>query len=292
MEKLKINLFKIIVVGLIAILIFNTASPAFADNQNRKEGAFPRVLDNLSKTDKHVIEKHLKTFNVKTAVNYEELSKENEQIAREALGNIEKNLIHAGIKNGEKSIILRSDNKDTFVAITDKIVEVVKQVDEYDFLINGEKHHFEVTISDVPVNSPISPSITFNDRNIQSSEVSLMSWNYHSFKSVNVNAQRNFHTYTASALGGILGTIMALALGWTIVGGIVASLAVGMAYNYAASSQYPTNVGKSNIYIYTKGKQPLWSKKVVSYDYAIYYGSPRYLGTTTRYEYSCVGCGV
>lgn len=225
------------------MLMFNTASSAFADSQNQKGGASPGVMDNLSKTDKQIIENHFETFNVKTAVNNEELSKENEQIVKKALEKIEKNLIYAGIKDGEKSIILSSDNKDTFVAITDGIVEVVKQVGEYDFLINGEKHHFEVTISDGPANSPISPSITFNDRNIQPSEVGLIGWTYHSVKSVNGNAQRDFHTYTASPLGGILGSIMAVALGWTIVGGIAARLAVGMAYNYAASSNHPTNVG-------------------------------------------------
>ncbi|MEN2465306.1 hypothetical protein [Ornithinibacillus sp. JPR2-1] len=189
-------------------------------------------------------------------------------------------------------MILSSDNKDTFVAITDEIVEVVKQVGENEFLINGEKHHFELTISDGP-SSPISTSITFNDRIIQPTEVGTMStWEYYDTKYVNVNAKRNFDTYTYSALGGILGTLMAAALGMTIIGGIVASLGAGMAYNYAASEKYPTNVGYSEVWIYTKGIHPLWTKKAVSLDHAVYKGKNVYLGQTVRTEYSCTGCGV
>ncbi|MEN2465307.1 hypothetical protein [Ornithinibacillus sp. JPR2-1] len=87
---MKINIFKTILVGLIVILVFNNVSPAFAESQ--KLGASPGVLDNLSKVDKRVIENHIETLNVETAVNNEELSKENEQIAMKALGNIEKTL--------------------------------------------------------------------------------------------------------------------------------------------------------------------------------------------------------
>lgn len=75
---------------------------------------------------------------------------------------MEKNLVYADVKNGEKNIILNTDNKNTFVAITDKTIEVVEQVGEYDFLINGELNHFDVTISDVSVDDQTLSVNEFN----------------------------------------------------------------------------------------------------------------------------------
>ncbi|MBO1001628.1 hypothetical protein [Pseudogracilibacillus auburnensis] len=227
---------------------------------------------------------------MKTADTSEELSKENKQIAKKSLESFEKNLIYAGINNGEKNIILGTDNEDTFVAITDEIIEVVERIGEYDFLINGEEHHIEVTISDSSDDS--ETALTFNNETIESGEVGIMSsWKLQSTKWVNVNAQRNFHTYTASALGGIIGTILGGVIGGAF-GSMVGSLAVGMAYNYAASSQYPTNVGRSHLYMYTRGKSPLVDRKTVSYDYAVYNGKNVYLGKAERIKRGCVGCGV
>ena len=85
---------------------------------------------------------------------------------------------------------------------------------------------------------------------------------------------------------------MGAALGYGFVGGIIASAAVAMAYYFVAASEYPTNVGKSHLYIYNRGKAPLTEQKIRSYDYAIYYGKDVFLGTSETIKKSCVGCGV
>src|SRR5699024_3082383 len=231
----------LIFLGLI-LLVFNiTPVSAFAEQTEHK---LSKTMSNLSKTEQQDITNHLETFELKTANNSKELSKENKQIAKKTLENFKDNLNYADINNGEKNIILDTDNEDIFVAITDGTIEVVERVGESDFLINGEKNHFEVTITDGPDDS----ALTVNG------EVGTMStWKFQSSKWVNVNAQRNFDTYTASALGGILGTIFGGILGGGYWGSMAAGLAVGAAYNYIASSSYPTNVGKSHIYMYTKG---------------------------------------
>ncbi|WP_337020131.1 hypothetical protein [Oceanobacillus massiliensis] len=262
------------------LLVFNiTPVSAFAKQPELK---LSKTMSNLSETEQQDITNHLETFELKTAKNNNELSKENKQIAKKTLENFKDNLNYADINNGEKNIILDTDNEDIFVAITDGTIEVVERVGEFDFLINGEKNHFEVTITDGPDDS----ALTVNG------EVGTMAtWKYESSKWVNVNAQRNFSTYTASALGGILGTIFGGIMGgyW---GSMAAGLAVGAAYNYASSSQYPTNVGRSHIFMYTKGTLPLVDRKTVSYDYAVYRGENVYLGRAEKIKRSCVGCGV
>lgn len=277
------------------MLIFNITSPALA---NHAENGLSVTMNNLSKTEKQIITNHLVAFEVETAESSGELSEENKQIASKSLENYEENLIYADIKDGEKNIILGTDNENTFVAITDGTIDVVERISETDFLINGERHHFEITISDGPDDNQKTFGIESNDRTIQLSGTSITgtstlnsTWTLSHTKSVNVNAQRNFHTYTVSALGGIIGSIVGGVFGGTL-GSIVAGAGVGMAYNYIASSEYPTNVGRSNLYVYTQGRSPLTDYKTVSYDYAVYYGKNIFLGTSTTIKRSCVGCGV
>lgn len=283
------NLLKPIILGLIVMLLFSITTPAFAQES---EDVLTGKMNNLSTTEKRSITDHIEKFEVKTAENNKELSKENKQIASKSMKNIEKNLVFAEVKDGEKNIILSTDNKKTFVAITDKTIDVVEQVGEYDFLINGERNHFEVTISDGSEDNQKLFGESMGET-IQTDKAQTMaSWKYKASKWVNINAQRNFSTYTASALGGILGTIMASALSWGTLASVGASLGVGMAYNFVAASQYPTNVGKSHLYYYEQGRSPLTDYKVRSLDYAVYKGSNKFLGSTVRYKRSCVGCGV
>lgn len=258
--------------------MFNIPAPAFADQTKNGSQA---TMDNLSKAEEKIITNHLVAFELETADNNRELSEENKQIAEKSMENIDESLIYADIKDGEKNIILGTDSENTFVAITDDIIDVVEQIGPYDFLINGERHHFEVVISDG------------TDSN-QGIPVSLASdnWTLISDRWVNVNAQRNFDTYTASTLGGILGAIIGSVFGLGFAGGIAMSAGVSIAYNYAASSKYPTNVGKSRLRTYKKGRSPLTTYKMVSQDYAVYKGKNVYLGTSTTIKRSCVGCGV
>lgn len=275
------SLLKSFILGLIVMLVFNITSPAFA---NQAVYLPPKPLDDLSNVEKQTITTHLEEFKLDTAKNNGDLSQANKQIAMKSLKNIDKNLIYAGITDGEKNIILGTDNKDIFVAITDEIIDVVEQVGEFEFLINGELNRFEVTISDDSVNKQ---KLSDNEYNVMAD-----TWIYKSSKTINVNAQRNFSTYAASTLGGILGTIMGTALGFGAGGVIGASIGLAAAYNYVASSDYPTNVGKSTVYTYRNGNYPTSRYKFVSYDYAIYKGTEKYLGVSTSYHNPCIGCGV
>lgn len=97
------DLLKTTVLGLIVMLIFNITSPAFA---NQSENGLPEKMNNLSNTEKTTITNHLEEFEIETAENSKVLSRENKQIARNSLEDIEKNLIYTEVKNGEKNIML------------------------------------------------------------------------------------------------------------------------------------------------------------------------------------------
>lgn len=259
------------------MLIFNISpSFAFASQTDSKSS---EAMSNLSKAEQQDITNHLETLKSESADNSNELSKENKQIVAKTLEDFEGNLNYADINDGQKVAILDTDKKDTLVAVTDGIVEVVEKVSEndgeYDFLINGEKHHFEFTISDSP----------------EDGQTSMKNWDFQSSKWVNINAERNFSTYTAGALGSILGTFLGgvLSGGWSV---LISGLAVGAAYNYVASSAYPTNVGNSHVYLYTSGPEPLVDRRAVSNDYAVYQGQNVFLGTAEEIKLGCVGCGV
>lgn len=275
------NFLKTIILGLVALLIFNIASPVHAfQTENSVK------MKNLDKKEQQIIVKHLKSLKPETAKNSKELSKENQKIASESLENIESNLVYADINEGEKNIILGTADAKTFVAVTNEIIEVVEQVGEYEFLINGESHRFEVTVTDAVDLSK------FED--VNSGEISTQSkaWIFIGSTWVNVNAQRNFHTYTVSALGTVIASLIGKIAGASFWGVTLASLGVGMAYNYAASSEYPTNVGRSHVYRYYRGISPLRDYMTRSFDYAVYQGRDVYLGISERIKKSCVGCGV
>lgn len=285
------NFFKTIILGLVALLIFNIAPPVHAD---QTEIGISVKMKNLDKKEQQSIVKHLKSLKTETARNSMELSKENKKIARESLKNIESNLVYADINEGEKNIILGTADAKTFVAVTNEIIEVVEQVGEYEFLINGESHRFEVTVTDAVDLSEPSYSLTSEFEDINSGEISIQStgWTYRGSSWVNINAQRDFHTYTVSALGSVIAAVLGAVAGVGFWGVTLAGLGVGMAYNFVASSQYPTNVGKAHVYRYDRGISPLRDYKTRSYDYAVYQGRNVFLGISERIKKSCVGCGV
>ncbi len=281
---------KTIIWGLMVLLIFNIASPV---NANEIEKGPSLNMEHLDKKEQQSIKKHLKSLKADKAKNSKKLSKENKKIANESLENAESELVYADIAEGEKNIILGTDNPKTFVAVTDENIEVIEQVGDTEFLMNGELHQFEVTIINEP--NGTLPALTNEFEGENSGGISTeasSAWTFIGSTWVNVNSQRNFNTYSASALGTVIAGILATVGGVGFWGVTLASLGVGMAYNYVASSEYPTNVGRSHVFRYKRGVSPLRDYRTKSYDYAVYYGKTIYLGISERIRKSCVGCGV
>lgn len=288
---MKRTFLKTIIFTLIALMVFNTVPPVQA---NQVEDGFSMKMKNLDKKEQQVILKHLASMKEKNKGSIEALSQGNKKAAKESLGNLEDNLVYADINEGVKSIILGTNDAEVFIAITDDIVEVVEKVGEHEFLINDELHWIEVTVTDVVDLNESSYSSTSELKDINLDDVSIQStaWILRGSSWVNVNAQRNLDTYSASALGSVVASVLGTIGGVAFWGVTLASLGVGMAYNFVASAAYPTNVGRAHVYRYYRGTSPLTDYRTKSYDYAVYKGNNVYLGISERIKKSCVGCGV
>lgn len=286
---------KILSLITMMVLIFSMVSPSYANaaSSSSKDQKENPGMAHLSKSEKKEMEDHLKSFSVDKASNKNELSKEKRQVAKEALENSKGNPAYAAFVDGKKTALYNTKEKDQQVAITDGVVEVVERVDKNTFLINGEKHTFNFTVTEEKgpqaSSSDIQPLATNGWIEV---DYKSGPWEFYSGKWVNVQAQRDFYTYTAGALGSILGSIIGGVMGWAAYGVLASGVGIGAAYNYAASSEYPTNVGKSYVSTYRNGPIPLSDKRVMSSDYAVYYGSDKHLGFSYSYYASCVGCGV
>lgn len=272
------------------VLILGAVFPAYASKS--VDVSQLQSLSHLSNSEKQTIVNHLSRFDINTASNNNEISKKNKEIIFKAMAD-EKNLYYADINKENTVIILNTEHSNTQVAITDDIVEVIEQVDVNTFLINDEKHHFEVTFTPVVSNQALTADVE-----LQSSDgwVQVSSrqgpWTWQSASWVNVNAERNFHTYTAGAFGSIMGYYLAIGLVLTPGGALVAGIALSAAYAYVASTNYPTNVGKSYVSFHRNGTSSFADKRVWSSDYAIYNGKDIYLGLAETFYYRCIACYV
>ena len=276
-------------------MVFSSTAPVSAAAQlgNALEG----MMDYLDNDKIQAITKHLNEFKIEKADNNNELSKDNKKIISKTLKNFKENLLYADIKNSETIILLITEKEDTQVAITNNIVEVLERIDENIFLINGEENHFEVSVSEEIDNQELTDNV-LNDVTIQANDGWIQvgsrsgPWTFESGKWVNVNASRDFVTYTASALASVLTGFMGIALGLSFGSTLVLGISVAAAYNYTATANYPTNVGKSYVSYYRNGPIPLSDRRVWSSDYAIHNGTDYHLGISETFYTPCVGCGV
>lgn len=281
------------------VLTFSLVSPAFATQSLDGDGS--KETDGLSKGEKESIEGKLQNFKVeKYADNIDEISTENRKIINDTIKDLDidspDTLAQISEKN-EMIITAPASKADTTVAITDNIVEVVEKVGKNDFLINGEKNHVEVTVETVK-ESPGFKEKTSGVVSTQAAdnwiEVSYRSgpWTHESSHWIDVNAERNFSKYSAAAMSSIIGGAVGLAFSWSgFFAGVAGGIAIGIAYDFISSDDYPTNAGKMYLASYKNSPYPTADKRVYANAYAVYNGDDIYLGTDNTYYYKCLGCG-
>ena len=166
MLKLK-RFLKYFILVIIVALVFSSTAPAYAAAQSGN--ALQGMMDYLGNDKIQAITNLLNEFNVEKVDNISELSKENKKIISKTLKNYQENLLYADIINSETIILLNTEKEDTQVAITNNIVEVVERIDENTFLINGEKNHFEVSVSN-ETDNPVLTDNELNDVTIQAND--------------------------------------------------------------------------------------------------------------------------
>lgn len=250
-------------------------------------------MENLNNNEKKMINNHLEKLDINSAENNKELSKENLEIAENTLKNAEKHIMFADIINDEKSIILNTEKENTKVAITDDFVEVIETIDDNIFLINGEKHIFEIDLEDGFEDVLLDGDLTTQAANDGWVETGPKPgpWTVTSTKTANIQAQQALYTYTVSALTSIVATVIASKLELSQTNTIIVALAGALAGTFI-SNQVSSPVGKATIKSAKNGEPPLSDKRVETRSYAVHNGVDTFLETDIKYFSRCIGCGV
>lgn len=308
---------KIFILLTIIMMIFGAASPSLANTNTSQPTDSLKGMQELNENQQASVAKHLQELRAELASNKKELSKEHKKLANKALKDYKKTLTYATILEGDEVVMLSTDQANVQVSITGNRIDVVERIDMETYIINGERHEFEFTVTDedgaVVTAQPSGEIGTMADEDgaavtaQPSDEIGTMAydgnWYSSGYKSgpwtveyagrwVDINAQRNFSTYSASTLGGIIGGIIGASFVWPVTGSLALGAGVAAAYSYVAASEYPTNVGRSFVTTYRNGTYPTSDRRIRSSDHAMYYGTAKYLGEKYTYYIRCIACGV
>ena len=141
---------RIIAIALAFALIFTTSAPLFASGGNdfNRAGmsdvnvALERLYD-LPMQEKELLQNAIYEPEF---INLSELSRVDQALVREVTKNPESYLVVAEVVLDQVVLIYETSDPNVMIAVTDDHVDVIEQIAEYTFLINGEKFVFEVTI--------------------------------------------------------------------------------------------------------------------------------------------------
>ncbi|PYZ95944.1 hypothetical protein CR205_16340 [Alteribacter lacisalsi] len=207
--------------------------------------------------------------------NMTELSADNQRLVEEVSENPDVHLEKAAYVNGEEIIIYSTPDSDVKVASTEGYAEVVEQIDEKTFLINGERHTVEHKNKDVKKDSSAS------DENV----APLSSWTEISnpggpWVSVStgwtdLHFNNAIGTYSTGTLAIIIGSLVPSV--WGLVVGIgVASMLISSNFtNSSAAKVYRVN--------YEHGDAPQVYRQTSFHSYAVWEGQDHFLGIDREY---------
>ena len=148
--SLKFKRFMSIV--LIFALILASSAPVFASGGNDFSrtsmddvNVVLEILNELPLQERRLLQNMI---DEPEFTNLYELSVADQRLVNEVTKNPESYLVAAEVVFGEVILIYETSDPNVMIAITNGHVDVVEQIAEYTFLINGEKFVFEVTIED------------------------------------------------------------------------------------------------------------------------------------------------
>lgn len=295
---------KIFILLTIIMMIFGAASPSLANTNTSQPTDSLKGMQELNENQQASVAKHLQELRAELASNKKDLSKEHKKLANKAIKDYKKTLTYATILEGDEVVMLSTDQANVQVSITGNHIDVVERIDLETYIINGERHEFEFTVTDEDGAAVTAQPL---DEAQPSDEIGTMAydgnWYSSGYKSgpwtveyagrwVDINAQRNFSTFSASTLGGIIGGVIGASFAWPVTGSLAMGAGVAAAYSYVAASEYPTNVGRSFVTTYRNGTYPTSDRRIRSSDHAMYYGTAKYLGEKYTYYIRCIACGV
>ncbi|MFC3210665.1 hypothetical protein [Planomicrobium okeanokoites] len=291
------NLLSII---LVVAMLFSVSTPAFA---NTKESNVFKGIENFSVEKEVKLKKAIQNTKFK---NQSEQSAANQRLISKTTNNPEENLEYADVVEGQTVLVYKtSENKK--VAVTDDFVEIVEQVDENTFLINGVEHNIEYTYeeefstgSDFTVNDSSKELVDEKDFYANDSSIgTLATTNYSGFSVIpnpggtwnrvssgyhNVYLENKIGSYTVAGLSAVIGFVIGGVLGnvYGAVAGFIAGIALGSQYTNSSTA-------RAFIVHYERSSLPAFYKKTGTSAYAMWNGSPKYLGFKAHYYSKSIG---
>lgn len=261
-------IFKKISILLISILMFNMLLTTFAFASDGQNNNATNKIKNLSKTERSSLEYALENKNYK---NISELSNLQKNLIAETTANPEKYLANAEVIDGQSVLIYNTDNDNVKLGYTDGYVEIVQDLGDGVFLINGEKHTFKYEFIEDTDSSENEEIIT-----PMSTWVELSSKPSGTFTSYyagwhNIHAENNFANLTIAGLAIIIGYYVKP----------LAGVLISTAATLIASSYSNTSVAK----VYkTSWQHDSYIYRMETYMvYAVYQGNDHYLGWEEKF---------
>lgn len=198
----------------------------------------------------------------------EYLSKENKELVKETFGKPNYYIIESIRKNNTEVALFNTPADDITIAITDGHIEVIEQINELKFLINGDPLTFEYTYEEINDISPMGWYETGNP----GGPWSWVAGGYHNYrfsKAIRYLSIGAMATFISAAIGGPAAPIVALNISFLIGG--------------AANEYLSSSIARSLISEYRHSNLPNLYRYFHSSDSIYYKNSYQWVGTTTTY---------
>lgn len=296
------NWKKILSLILVTIMLFSVSTPALADE---KGSSVFKEIENLSPQKETKLKSAIQNKKFK---NFSKQSLADQKLISQTTINPDSNLEYADVVEDKTVLVYKTKDNKKKIAVTDDFVEVVEQKDETTFLINGVEHTVKYTYTEgesLPVDGVVSSDtsktpIAKEDFSTDSSSIgTLASTNYSGFSVIpnpggtwikvssgyhNVYLENAIKTYTVAGLSAVIGFVLGATLGsvYGAVAGFVAGIALGSQYTNSS-------VARAFIVHYKRSSLPDFYKKTGTSAYAMWNGSPKYLGFKAHYYSKSIG---
>lgn len=260
------KIFKNISILLVSALMFNMLLPTISFASNEQSNNVMNRINNLPKNERSSLAYALENKNY---ANISVLSTSQKNLIAETTANPEKYLNNAEVVAGQSVLIYNTDDENVKIGYTDGYIEVVENLGEGTFLINGEKHTFKYEfIEDKSVNedviTPMSTWVQISHNPGGTFSSSSAGWH-------NIHAENAFVNYTVSALAIVVALFVKPLAGAMIS---VAAMLIASTYsNTSVAKVYKTSWNhNTNLY-----------RMETLMVYAVYQGSDHYLGWEERF---------
>jgi hypothetical protein len=262
---MKLKLVKIKAASLVMIMLFNIicSSLVFAEGNSvygqDAENAIMRKKLFVTSSTKNNLNDYLEIA--------ENLTSEHMELVTEVFKTPNKFIYEKLTYNDSNVLLFKTSKSNVNISVTDDLIEVIEQVNESEFLVNGKLIEFHISYEE---------SLPYSTRDWVEINDPGGSWNLVESGWYYYDVSTNFATVSYGVLISIISAAIGGPAGLAI--SIAAVLGAG-AYDILSNS----NQGKSYVKEYEHQTLPTIYKKYISIDYVYYDSAWEYMGTETTY---------